>query len=288
MVFTRTVGIKVMQEITTYKDFTHGEALKSKVRDKLRAFTIAALSLNKDIATSSNWIKLPYYHHVFDDERKGFERQLKYLKNFGDFISMDQVCELVQGKQPLEGKFFCVSFDDGYYSCYSNMMEISYSLNVPVIIYLPTDYIGLDVNNSYDQQKMIKNLPNNPKLLTFLSWKNCQEMMKYKVTFGSHTCSHANLSKLDSTAIELELKRSKEIIEKNLNTECFHFACPWGRKGIDFHPEITTQISKNIGYKTFATTNRGKMEKGDDLYTLRRDHLLANWDNFQLKYFFGK
>jgi hypothetical protein len=56
---------------------------------------------------------------------------------------------------------------------------------------------------------------------------------------------------------------------------------------VDFDPAVTTPIAQRSGYHSFATTNRGKMQRGDDLYMLRRDHVSANWENFQLKYFFS-
>ena len=43
----------------------------------------------------------------------GFIRQLKDMKNFGEFISMDAAVELLTSKDPLEGRYFCLSFDDG-------------------------------------------------------------------------------------------------------------------------------------------------------------------------------
>lgn len=277
-----------MKEIKLYSEFIGDESLTARMREQLRRTAIAAFALKSNINNSNNWIRLPYYHHVFDDEKLNFERQLKYLKNHGEFISMDQVWELVNGEQPIDGRYFCVSFDDGFYNCYSNMMEITANLNVPVIIYLPTDFIGLNKDNQQEGKKIENFYPDSPKLVPFLSWENCIEMLNHKISFGSHTCSHANLSKISAEEIESELKISKELIEKKLAIECVHFACPWGREGIDFAPEVTTDIAKKMGYKTFATTNRGKMEKDSDLYLLKRDHLIANWENFQLKYFFGK
>ena len=276
-----------MNEIKTYKEFNDNESFSYKLRNYARKTSIAALSLKYNIDSTDNWIKLPYYHHVFDDEKKSFERQLKYLKNFGEFISIDQVCELVNGDVPIKGRYFCVSFDDGFYNCYSNMMEITTDLDVPVIIYLPTDFIGLNANNQQDAEKIKKFHPNNPKLFSFLSWENCQEMLTNNISFGSHTCSHANLAKINASEIEKELQQSKQIIEEKLNIKCEHFACPWGRVDLDFNPGITTELAKKIGYKSFATTNRGKTQKGDDLFLLKRDHVIANWENFQLKYFFG-
>jgi len=277
-----------MKEIKSYYEFNQDQRLSSRLRMYIRNMSIATFSLKRNIASTNNWIKLPYYHHVFDDEKSHFERQLKYLKNFGDFISMDDVCKLVNDEAPISGRYFCLSFDDGFHNCYTNMMEITSNLEIPVIIYLPTNFIGLNASNPNDIEKINQFYPENAKLISFLSWENCLEMLNNNITFGSHTCSHANLSKISITDIENELSLSKQIIQEKLNINCNHFACPWGRENIDFDPKITTEIAKKIGYKSFATTNRGKTQKGDNLFVLRRDHLIAGWENFQLKYFFGK
>jgi peptidoglycan/xylan/chitin deacetylase (PgdA/CDA1 family) len=276
-----------MNDITTVKEFNSHTSIKEEMRSVFRNAAIGMLSLKRDISKTNNWVQFPYYHHVFDDEKKGFEKQLNYLKNFGDFISMDQAHELIGGDIPLNGRFFCVSFDDGFTSTYSNMLEITSDLDIPVIIYLPTDYIGLSVDSTEDIEKIKQFHPEDPKIVSFLSWSDCREMLKNKLTFGSHTLGHVNLSKIGPTEIEIELKESKAKIESELMVPCNHFACPWGRIGIDFDPLITTALSKKIGYKSFATTTRGKMRKGDDLYQLKRQHLMANWGVNQLKYFFG-
>ena len=276
-----------MNEVTTYRDFNSNKGIKDELRATARNAAIGILSVRKDISKTKNWVQFPYYHHVFDDEKKGFENQLKYLKNYGDFISMDQACALISGDNSMDGRYFCVSFDDGLRSTYSNMAEITNRLNVPVMIYLASSYIGLDNTDPKSVEKIRQFYPEDPKFVPFLSWDECREMLSQKVSFGSHTVNHANLSKISPAEIEVELAKSKEEIEAQLKVTCNHFACPWGRAGIDFDPAITTGIAKKVGYKSFATTNRGIMEKGDDLYQLRRQHLLANWGTYQLKYFFG-
>jgi peptidoglycan/xylan/chitin deacetylase (PgdA/CDA1 family) len=278
----------MIEVINAYKDFEKHQTIADKSRNLIRNLTLRVISLNKSINKSANWIRFPYYHHVFNDERKDFERQLRYLKNYGEFISMDHAVQMIGSDVKIDGNYFCVSFDDGFYNCYSNMMEITDKLQIPVIIYLPTDFIGLSESKEEDLDQLRKFYPEKEGFVPFLSWENCLEMLNHKISFGSHTGSHANLSKLGPIEIENELTRSKKKIEEKLNISCDHFACPWGRMNLDFFPEVTTEIAKRVGYKSFATTNRGKMEQGSDLFLLKRDHVIAEWSNFQLKYFFGK
>ena len=277
-----------MKHITTYKDYALPPTATAQVRTVIRNLVIRSLSLSMSITKTNNWIRLPYYHHVFDDEKKNFERQLKYLKNFGEFISMDQVCEMVAAGDAIDGRYFCVSFDDGYRCCYSNMMDVTAAMQIPVIIYLPTDYTGLDENIEADALKIHANFPQNPGLELFLNWQQCREMLQHQISFGSHTCSHVNLIQLSETEIEQELLQSKKKIEAELNVPCIHFACPWGQVHVNFNPAITKPIAQKLGYKSFATTHRGKMVSGSDLFQIKRDHLLAEWSNYQLNYFFAK
>jgi peptidoglycan/xylan/chitin deacetylase (PgdA/CDA1 family) len=280
--------MKDMQLIRTYKEFTYTEPATAKLRNSVRSLAIRALSLKNNIAGNGNWIRLPYYHHVFEDEQKDFERQLRYLKNFGEYISLDDVCALLTENKPLNGRYFCISFDDGYRCLHEYMMPITASLDIPVMIYLPTDYINTNEKNEADLQLIRDNLPGNPGLLSFLSWEQCRDMLEHKISFGSHTKTHAHLAKMNKDEIEFELRFSKEVMEKNIPAPCIHFSCPWGKRGIDFNSALTKELAMQLGYISITTTDRGKTVAGDDPYLLKRDHILAEWGNYQLRYFLGR
>lgn len=268
------------KEITLFKDFNSKRNARQVIREKIRKIAIAGVSGSRKMNKVKNWIRFPYYHHVFDDEKIGFERQLKYLKDSGEFINMDQACDLMEGKQAINGRYYCVSFDDGYHNCFTNMLEITANLQIPVIIYLPSDYIYEEGN--YKETVMTGS--KSEGFIKYLNWSECREMQHHLVTFGSHTCSHAHLIELMPEQIRDELFNSKKVIEDKLEIDCLHFASPWGHIDVDF-PPISTSIAKEIGYRSFATANRGPMYPNSNCYLVKRDHLLANWENFQVKYF---
>ena len=60
------------------------ERLRAKVRDS----AVVSSSIFKRIPRKENWIRFPYYHHIFNDERTSFSKQLKYMKNLGDFTTL--------------------------------------------------------------------------------------------------------------------------------------------------------------------------------------------------------
>ena len=277
-----------MKISNTYKDYCQGYGIKTRLRTYLRDNVVSLLGRKKDINDSPNGIIFPYYHHVFDDEAEGFRRQLIHLKSFGDFISIDEASELLNKGENINERLFCVSFDDGFENCYTNMLPVTKEMNIPIIIYLATDYINLNINDAEHQKKIINFDQSVKKLVPFLSWKECKAMLNHNVTFGAHTHSHVNLSTLTTKEIEHELSLSKERIEKNLNIDCVHFAVPWGRPNIDFNPITTYDIATKVGFKTIATTERGINKFKSPLSLIKRDHILANWDNNQLNYFFSQ
>ncbi len=275
-----------MTPVRTYEDFTNKKSITEKVRAGLRkSFILASARVSNKTFLNGNWIQFPYYHHVFDDEKLGFERQLKFLSNYGEFISMDQSLELLKEPSKIDGRYFCVGFDDGFSSCGSNMVEVTESLDIPVIVFLPTSFVGFyPEEDNLDMLSAFKNSGNPP--MDFLSWLECKDLLSRKVSFGSHTVSHVPLKELTDQQLKYELKQSKQEIEEKLDIECIHFACPWGRPNIDFDVNSIKEIMIECGYQSFSTTERGVMSTDfSNPYHIRRDHLLANWENFQLKYF---
>ncbi|MBK7946601.1 MAG: polysaccharide deacetylase family protein [Flavobacteriales bacterium] len=257
------------------------------MRGLVRKAAVAGLSAKASFKGQS-WVRFPCYHHVFADERKGFERQLQYMRTIGEFIPMDDAIEMITGGSPIDGRYFSVTFDDGFRNCLEHMMPITAELGVPVIIYLPTDYIGRDASTPSDAERMLRFYPEDPKLVEFLNWDECRSMLGHGVSFGSHTVNHAHLIELGADAITDELKRSKEAIEEKLGIACRHFACPWGKPVVDFDPAVAPGIARALGYSSFAASNRGAMRAGGDVFMLTRDHMVADWENFQLRYFLSR
>ena len=62
-----------------------------------------------------------------------------------------------------------------------------------------------------------------------LSWREIREMSTAGMTFGSHTLTHPDLTRLPSDRIEVEICASKTIIENALGARVGCFAYPYGR-----------------------------------------------------------
>jgi peptidoglycan/xylan/chitin deacetylase (PgdA/CDA1 family) len=62
----------------------------------------------------------------------------------------------------------------------------------------------------------------------FLSWDDVRELSRQGFEIGSHTASHAILSRVSSEQLENELTTSKAIIEKEIGKKCRAIAYPNG------------------------------------------------------------
>jgi peptidoglycan/xylan/chitin deacetylase (PgdA/CDA1 family) len=88
-----------------------------------------------------------------------------------------------------------------------------------------------------------------------LSWDQVREMHGMGIDFGSHTVTHAIVSKLDERQLRIELAESKLEIENQIREPINLFAYPNGSQA-DFNDEAKAML-KGLGYRAAVTTMRG-------------------------------
>ena len=276
--------------MTNYNELKSNYPLHIKARSILRDITVFLLSMFSKDDNSKEWIRFPFYHHVFDDERKDFDRHLSYMKNQGDFISIDDVVNIFEQKKEIGGRFFCVSFDDGFKNCVTNALPLLVKHACPAAFFLPAGCIGReqDVKKEILEEFFITSADAYPFPVEFLDWEDCRKLLDEGMLIGSHTFKHSMLKDISENKVNEEMLRSKKIIEENLAVTCRHFCCPWGIPGKHFRRNIDPKMAKETGYRSFLTAERGLNYKLTDPYFIKRDHLIAKWGIYQLRYFFSK
>lgn len=272
-----------LQPIRTVKAFYAGRDFKALARAGARQAAIQFNGLRRNPAGSNGWVRFPYYHHVFDDERAGFEQHLRYFKSIADVISLDDALELMAGDTPINGRYICITFDDGFKNWTENALPILKGADAVAAFFVATDYIGTDVDA--DREKLLKFYDSGDKLMEFMTWNDCRTLQDAGMIVGSHSVHHVHLSDIDDDAARMELVSSKKMIEDELEKSCDHFCCPFGVPGVDFNPTRHTMMAKDVGYKSFLTTRRGANTLGADPYAIRRDHMLANASLQEVRYF---
>ncbi|MCK5777404.1 MAG: polysaccharide deacetylase family protein [Rhodospirillales bacterium] len=273
------------QPIRTYRAFMAGESAAQRLRNAGRAAAIAGLSMTRSPTRRSDWVRFPYYHHVFDDERAGFERQIRYFKTIGEIIGIDDAIEMISSRAPIDGRYICITFDDGFKNWIENAVPILAAENAVAAFFVATGYIGTDIDT--DRDRLLAFYDDGERLMEFLTWDDCRVMTEAGMTIGSHSVGHVHLKDLSDQDAMGELVRSREAIERGTGVPCRHFCCPFGRAGIDYDPDRHPAMAADAGYASFLTGHRGANRTGASAFDIRRDHLLANWGNYQLRYFLG-
>ena len=116
----------------------------------------------------------------------------------------------------------------------------------------------------------VKLAPENaPEIYEPLSWADIKVMSNSGlIEFGSHTHTHAILSKGDDSQIREELLISKKMIEDNTRKKCRFFAYPNGQLE-DFNQTVINNLVE-LKYECGLTTISGKNSINSDLYKLKR------------------
>ncbi len=98
-----------------------------------------------------NDIKILAYHKISDDLPNylglnttiaGFEKQIRYLKQHYNVISLSDAVDLIQSGEKLSEDVVVITFDDGYKDNYTNAFPIIKKYNIPVTIFLAAGLIG--------------------------------------------------------------------------------------------------------------------------------------------------
>lgn len=273
------------QQLTsTYREFTRLTPWPRRFRAAVRDIALGALAMGRRIDSTTGWIRFPYYHHVFDDERRGFSRHLDYLGNFGDFVSLDDALALM-ADGGADGRYFCLGFDDGLKNCATNALPILAERGISATFYVVTSMMGRRLGADDPMARRVFGFEARDTAVPFLDWDDCRALVEAGMTIGSHSASHARLATLDDAEVRRELMDSKAAIENALGTPCHHFCPPYGKPGEDFRPDRDPALARDAGYRSLVTGVRGPSHANADPFAIRRDHLLANWGLHQLRYF---
>ena len=110
-----------------------------------------------------------------------------------------------------------------------------------------------------------------------LSWREIKEMHHWGMTFGAHTLTHPDLTRLSGERLEIEVAGGKAVIEDALGAEVASFAYPFGCYDDRCREVVTHRFvfacSDQLGL-VHASTDLYAVERVDAYY-LRTEKLLS-------------
>jgi peptidoglycan/xylan/chitin deacetylase (PgdA/CDA1 family) len=155
-----------------------------------------------------------------------------------------------------------ITFDDGYADNYTIAFPILKQYGFVATIFLVTDYVNTNHMYRWDVQKITSQ--HSASQYGILTWDQVNEMADYGIEFGSHTCTHPELTTLSSEQYEEEIVRSRQDLQSKLGCDVESFCYPRGKLDGDI-----IQMVKKSGYSSAVVTpKRAGIPLGR--YTLRR------------------
>ncbi|MBR4146453.1 MAG: polysaccharide deacetylase family protein [Bacteroidales bacterium] len=188
------------------------------------------------------------------------ETIVRYREQGYRFVSIDQVCNILNGKE--KGKpFVCLTFDDGYQDNYTVALPLLKRLEVPFAIYVTTGFIDNRLPMWWYPDEQLG-----------LSREELVALSKEPLcTIGAHTISHRRLDELTGEEQLKEIVESKRGLEEIIACPVNHFSYPHGA-----YNDATVNIVKENGFSSALMAWGGVVRKGDERFQLHRIILKQN------------
>jgi poly-beta-1,6-N-acetyl-D-glucosamine N-deacetylase len=224
--------------------------------------------------TSNNLITSVLFHNPPAALFEGCVRWL--VKNEYHFISADDLYDILTKASEPPKRAVCLSVDDGWRGCLSNIVPVIDCFRVPVCFFISTEPVENGVFWwTYADGKVepaiggavsgnqLKTVPNAQRQKEIDRLKACvplprEAMTKEEVgalaanpfvTVGSHTVNHACLNRCTPEEQLYEIRESKRVLSEWTNKEVLYFSYPNGDTA-----RVDDAVLRENGYRMAFTT----------------------------------
>lgn len=141
-----------------------------------------------------------------------FTAQVNYLVTHGySAITPTDLSEALHDGRSLPAKSVLLTFDDGYEDFYGVAFPILRRYNLKATLFVVTNFISRRDGR-------------------YITWEQLRELDNSGlITIGAHTRYHSDLTQVSSARAELEIRGSRDALEKFLGHPVTAFAYPGGR-----------------------------------------------------------
>jgi len=172
------------------------------------------------------------YHTITEGTRESFARQLAMLRRIARVIPSPARQRLEPGCH-----YVAVTFDDAFRSFAENALPVLSALELPVILFVPTGYLGRK-STWFDYGG------ENPVGEDVVSAGELQQLARqYQIEIGSHTVNHPNLVEISQDEARVELRDSRAALESLLKRRINSISFPYGSYG-----EREMKLAEETGY----------------------------------------
>jgi peptidoglycan/xylan/chitin deacetylase (PgdA/CDA1 family) len=149
-----------------------------------------------------------------------FARGMQRLHDSGyRTLTLLDAVDAVRRRTGFPERAFVLTFDDGYRTVYESAFPVLQRHGMSATIFLT---VGHERSGPGGRLPAFEGR-------TMLSWHEIREMQQAGMTFGAHTCTHPDLTRLPAHEVQAEVRDSKAVIEDALGVPVSCFAYPYGR-----------------------------------------------------------
>lgn len=223
-------------------------------------------------------VRVLFYHRVADRypnawtlSNQEFERQIRWLAERYDIVSLEEAQRrIAQGNdQPT----VAITFDDGYADNFDFAIPLLLNRRIPFTYFVASNHVLQGEPFPHD---VVAGRPLPPNTLEQL-----RRLVVARVEIGSHTRSHADLSRASHQEMTDEIVRSKWELEDALDCDVRYFAFPYGlTKNM---PIEAVRIAMRAGYRGICSAYGAYNIPRGDAFHIKRFHAdpertrFANW-----------
>lgn len=150
-----------------------------------------------------------------------------------------------------------LTFDDGYEGLAADVLDGLVRRSVPLHVFVVSDYVGRA--NRWD-------LGLGRPASRHAPWEELRDLAAGGATFGSHTATHRDLTRLDGAAVADELEGSKRRIEDALDVKVRTLSYPFGR-----YNDAARRAVRAAGYEAAFSLYPRHPNARVDRWALRRN-----------------
>jgi peptidoglycan/xylan/chitin deacetylase (PgdA/CDA1 family) len=177
-----------------------------------------------------------------------FRRQMDLLsERHYNPIDFDDLRAYWNSQQPLPGRPVILTFDDGYIDFYTTAYPILRQHGFKAVTYVVPGFL---------------NGPN------YMSTAQVQDLDAHGIQVGSHTVSHADLTKVSTAQLHHQLVESKRALEQMVGHPVLDFCYPAGMYNANAAAAVQA-----AGYQTATTTQPGLTHSMGDRFAWTRQRV---------------
>jgi peptidoglycan/xylan/chitin deacetylase (PgdA/CDA1 family) len=124
---------------------------------------------------------------------------------------------------PPRGRVVAVTFDDAFRTVITLARPVLDRFGFPATVFAPTELVDSEPPVTWPGVERWLGGPAEQEL-ALMSWAELRALADAGWEIGSHTASHARLTKLDDGVLDEELRGSKAACERHLDRHCVSLA----------------------------------------------------------------